>query len=207
MRPVRRVAELLSLADYATTMKRILGITTVLIATGSLTFATTYLGAGQWIEYEFNSLPLTGVVNSPLDYGAFRLTVPANGYLGGELLMFEIYEGSTAVDPLHRGIYEFLPNRGDIVLMPAFPDAWADLQGAFRMTMLSGSIEFNEMAVLRYLPLSTGQSAIYSATVPEPSASLFMLVGAVCLGWTAARRRFGSCPCTQSIIDIGNDDG
>ena len=72
---------------------------------------------------------------------------------------------------------------------PNPPPPWPDLQGAVRVTALSGSFQLDRMFVQEDVNGGYYSSRIYPVPVPEPSASLLLAVGAFCLSIIGSQKR------------------
>jgi len=169
-------------------MKNIFTAAVLLLSTAALCFGQLHLTTQNTFTYEFSTLPFKGTVAENLNQGRFGLVVPSTGFKGGEQLLFEIYNGPIAGDPLHRGVATFPDIPVDITMLPSFADAWPGLQGGLRLTMISGEVQINQIIFQRYNLINDSQAAKYELVitpVPEPASLLLMTAAA---GLFSARR-------------------
>jgi len=150
------------------------------------------LNAGDSFTYEFTNF----------DFQAHGLTGPSarvglglQGFSGTDSLRFEAFENT----PAQPAIYS-------TTLTPAgYPDftfgaAWQDLEGSFRVTMLSGSATLTDF----FGSVVTTGGDLYSlkvTVVPEPSAwSLLGTIGLPLLAWARTREQgLRNLSCSKSL--------
>lgn len=151
-----------------------------LFAQGSLS-----LNEGDSYTYLFSNLPLRSITTRPVDGPFGSLDVGMDGYDSGERLLVEMFETSASELPISSLIVWVDPNSFP-QLPPGNPrlvvnGAWQDLQGAIRLTMVSGSVSIPWFTVTVFLPDQNGfaDHELTVACVPEPSSLSFVIVGAV----------------------------
>ncbi len=155
------------------------------------------LNTGNTFTYEFSSLPYVTSVFGPAPEGLFQFSLDGGTLESGDVLRYEMFEGSLATEPSLGPIYS-----GTVDGPPApgawpciVPGAWQDLQGTVRFTMLQGSVTLNsfELGVLRQGG-PTGAQWYYQMVTPIPEPSLVPLValGFVCLLLPGFRRHAGA---------------
>ena len=138
------------------------------------------LSAGDSFAYQFSSMPFIWTVPSsfPGPFGYFQLDVSAAGWQPGTSLRYEMFETSTSETPIFSDTLDQPPVSGGAA---GVPNAWQDLQGAIRITALSGSAILDGITVSAFLPSQSvpGYLDIYQASVsiPEPSTATLLLAG------------------------------
>ena len=136
-------------------------------------YCQLHLNAGDTYIYQFSSLPL--VQQFPAEGHFFTassfVTLNTETLLPGDQLRLEMFENSPADAPFCSttlfGSGSCFANLG-----------WQDLQGAVRLTMLSGSVQVETIGleVVTLIPFTPLAGHYYSTItpVPEPSAILLM---------------------------------
>jgi hypothetical protein len=172
----------------------------ILIMAASLTtYAQSVLGPGDSATWQFQfQYTSTEMVNSPdQSYGGYVALGYAAIYGAGPLeYRVEFFEDFNSLQPVmsvdvpHSKIIARLG--GGLLWLPEFAppaDAWADLDGALRISVLSGQMRNLAMDTSLLVPASPGQMDYYQAVVvPEPGTLGLLAVGAV-LSASRFRRR------------------
>jgi hypothetical protein len=147
----------------------------ILEAQGNLT-----LNMGQTYTFEFNSLELVGSTPSgPFNTGSLRgLFSPS--LQPGSSILFEMFEGSVVETPIGTQTLTartgFPPPPGPFMFVEG---AWQDLQGAIRISMLSGSASLSQASAYA-VRNEAGVFFEYRSSVlpvPEPRSSLLVGMG------------------------------
>lgn len=136
------------------------------------------LSAGQSYTHKFSTVSFRqfGVLSEQFGLGTFHFRAfnsdPQN------TVMLEIFETSTAEAPL-RSLT--LSGFSDSVLVSQF-DAWQDLQGAMRVTVLNGIVDISAFEV-GVIGGPAGPFNYYSqiTRVPEPSTLALVSLGSLAL--------------------------
>jgi hypothetical protein len=140
------------------------------------------LNQGDAWVHTFNSLPLTGTTNSFLStpQGIFEFHVQAGTLQSGEMLRYEMFENAASETPICSQTIAF---GSPLTASCSSPNAWADLQGVFRLTMLSGSLTVDNVHLEAIVSGPSFSSYnVYSTSfnpAPEPSVGNLL---ALCLG-------------------------
>jgi hypothetical protein len=163
-------------------MKTIFVIAGILLAGGIPGDSQLILNTGEAWNYQFSSLPFAGPINALTTNlgGGFGFAMSSQS---GATLRVEIFENSTAETPLSSNtiaspLVFFQTNYFN-------PGAWADVQGAVRLTALAGPLTL-EVVRLRAITPSPSLSSynLFDATfvpVPEPGVlCLLAAAGGVC---------------------------
>jgi len=120
-----------------------------------------------------------GHVDGHVD-GQLRLSL--SQFDPGDQMRIEMFESSTAGVPFYSTVWNVMP--------PAIPttNAWVDLQGALRFTMLNGTAVLDSFEVGLLVPFinqaGTVSSVFYASTfvpVPEPATLGLIIAGAAFL--------------------------
>ena len=147
------------------------------------------LNTGDVYTYELNSFAFCcgGGLGPPEAALALGVTSLASG----STLLFEAFENSLSETPIFTSA-DLLPD-GYSIYRANLGLAWQDLQGAFKVTMTSGSASLHHL----HGTVQTPDTAFYikSVTIPEPSTvNLCALGAALCLlamrkGWICRNGR------------------
>jgi hypothetical protein len=138
------------------------------------------LNQGDSFTYQFATLPQTGSTNAFLTSprGVFGFTLNAATFQPGEQLRYEMFEHDSSEVPLQSGILSATPPSGATIFSAG---AWQDLQGAVRLTMLTGSATVDTISVQAITPSvslsSLNVNELNFTPTPEPSS--------LCLGGIA----------------------
>jgi hypothetical protein len=147
------------------------------------------LNQGDVWTHTFNSLPLTGTTNSFLTsaQGVFEFHVQAGTLQSGDTLRYDMFENGASETPICSQTIAF---GSPLTATCSSPNAWADLQGVIRLTMLSGSLTVDNVhleAIVSGPSLSSFN--VYSTSFnPVPEPSFFFLCAAGCVTSLVVRR-------------------
>jgi hypothetical protein len=141
--------------------------------------AQVVLNTGDVFTYSFKSLPDLGPgsCSGAAPTGGFTLNLSPDSFNAGDDVLFvEIFEHDTKESPLTTFVAESFADG------IALPDAWADLQGAVRFTMLSGSAILQNLTFFRRTPIDADTCHRYGFTVvpsapPAPKRTLITIQG------------------------------
>src|SRR5687768_11214660 len=167
-------------------MKRlVLPALCILITSLTMTHAQLTLNSGENFEYSFDALSGPSRAQGPLfdNSGAVYLMFNENLVNTGGNVRFELFE---------EGLSEIADREFtiDLSAQPATVLAqglWADRDGSFRVTVVSGTLTFDGGAVIRGEPglfpepVTSGLYQNDFAAVPEPSTIAVGVLGAVAL--------------------------
>ena len=168
------------------TMQRVIVLVVILIAVSSSSLRAQLLTPGQSFTYSFLEADLInfGDASSPNPRGyATFYSDPARS-TPGAVFTVDLFESNTGESPIAS-------NTGSSTVTANANNAWQDLQGVARVTVVSGDIYFDPLVVGIYRPGGIDYE-FYSATVPvpEPGAVTLGALGLLgLLGWNFARRR------------------
>jgi hypothetical protein len=163
-----------------------------LTARGQLT-----LNAGDIFTYEFNTLTLMGQQDVGTPLGNYWVIMDTTTVQTGDTMLLEMFEGSLAEAPIANSTFT---GGGSLGTCTAF-DAWADQQGAIRLTMLSGSVTVDSIRLTALTPTGSDPpiNRWQSAFVPVPEPSTIALLGvAVAAGFALRIRRSGRSRATKT---------
>ncbi|HKQ36442.1 MAG TPA: PEP-CTERM sorting domain-containing protein [Verrucomicrobiae bacterium] len=165
----------------------------VLLLLGMITLCATsgpaqqLLSSGDTFTYNFLNLQNFGdgyASSNPRGFTTFYID-PAQSTPGATYRV-ELFENNTGEAPIGT-----VNGTGNVTANSV--NAWQDLNGAVRVTVTSGNVYFQNVAVNVYRPTGLGDYELYSSglvPVPEPGTlSLVGLGAAGLLGWTLRRRR------------------
>jgi hypothetical protein len=155
--------------------------------------AQLILNPGQAWTYSFNSLPFVGNTNAftTSPQGIFSFRVNGGTLQTGDLLSYEMFEGSPSLTPICSGT---MNGSSPATLSCSTPGAWQDREGSVRFTMVSGSVTVDTVALTAIVSgPSLSSFEVYSSTftpVPEPTG-LCVLGTLMCAGglWRRHRKR------------------
>jgi hypothetical protein len=138
------------------------------------------LNGGQTFSYQFETLPFNRlIVGQPAaNYGYFYLAIHDSTFTAGDSLRLEFFENSFLDSPIRT--MEFTSSDTPPIGIYV-GQAWQDIQGAFRITQLTGSTTIDSINVqaTRMNPdLSFNFYQQILNPAPEPSALIFFLVAA-----------------------------
>ncbi len=146
------------------------------------------LNTGDVYTYEFNSLPFAGQVSDPLTPMGFCLAIlnPAT-VQAGDAIRLELFENSLAELPSADRSWT-----NSSMTTCSAPMSWGDLQGAIRVTMLSGTATLDWITLRSFTatggtpPLNLWERSFTPVPVPEPG--IMALVGMALLIGLGSRR-------------------
>jgi hypothetical protein len=107
-----------------------------------------------------------------------------------------MFENSPNEAPIASRLYDPILLDNVSVIGNLTPNAWQDLQGAFRITMLSGSAQFGQIFIGAQVPGANGGLEYYGMVltqIPEPTAIKVLAIGGLCVGlgfWMKRRRSY-----------------
>ena len=186
-------------------MKRTISSCVALLAASLPSLGQLVLNAGDTYSYEFGTLPFNRrIVGEPAaNYGYFYFTFGAATFTTGDMIRLQFFENSLTESPIRT--MDFTPSDG-----PTFGiyvgQGWQDIQGAFRITQLSGSETIDSINV--QVVKSNGDSTFnfyqqIFTPVPEPSAiTLFAIAGTTLLGWRWWKRYYCYWPRRLTIKSL-----
>jgi len=144
------------------------------------------LNAGDSYTYQFDSLPFEGFSIYGTPRAFFSLPIFPSDLGPSGSLRFEMFEDTPGGVPIFSRTLttasSILDTSGTV------PNAWADVQGSIRLTMLSGSITVNVFSLQAMVPADASGFNIYGGRVylvPEPAIA--SIVG-LCVVYLTARR-------------------
>jgi hypothetical protein len=167
-------------------------ITLAFTASGIMGFSQgTMLGPGQSYVFEFTSLPYSRPATQS-DNGSIAAYFAPGTFSDGESVEFAIYANSLADTPrigtyTHSGPADPLAGYGfAFSWFNTDPPYFPDLQGLYRVTMLTGDAELSWFSVKQVV-----NGGVYSGyfPVPEPSPAALLGLGLVWFTWFRRRAR------------------
>lgn len=171
-------------------MKTLLLIAAIL-TTGAFTGASqVLLHGGDTYTYQFNTLPFESHVTNGVaaPFGFFSLPIFPSDLGPTGMLRMEMFENTTSETPIFSRTLTSSSSLGDTHATAV--GAWGDVQGAIRLTMLSGSLTINIFSLEAVTAASPSGFDVYGdrviPVVPEPGP--FALVGLSSLTVAFCRR-------------------
>ena len=167
-------------------MKRILLLLVLSVATSMPSHGQLVLSPGEAYSYQFDTLPFNRrIVGQPgANYGYFYLAFAPSTFDAGDSIRLEFFENSLAEAPLRTMDFTSTSDPPIGIYVGA---AWQDIQGAFRITQLSGSEtvdSINVQAVKMNPDFSFNYYQQIVTPVPEPSVlALFVIAATALAGW------------------------
>ncbi|HEY5893289.1 MAG TPA: PEP-CTERM sorting domain-containing protein [Chthoniobacterales bacterium] len=161
------------------------------------------LHAGETYTYQFNTLPFKEVQPWwPASRPEAQLWWNAVSLVSGTELEVKMFENLSSDTPLIAHTWIAPAVSGGITLYPPnFPNVWQDLQGAFSMTVLSGSAQITDIEIVSYIPIDAINSMAYRqqfTPVPEPaSTALFSMTAIFGFVWSTRRSRVSPSDCVR----------
>ncbi|HWX22474.1 MAG TPA: hypothetical protein VN578_21445 [Candidatus Binatia bacterium] len=138
------------------------------VATSQISLNTGDSFTFEFTHFDFQAHGLTGP--------SARVGLSFQGFVGTDTLQFNAFEDSPAQPPIFSTTLTASMGSPDFTFGPA----WQDLQGAFSVTMLSGSTTLLEF----FGSVITASGDLYSLKVipvPEPSPFELLAVGGLAL--------------------------
>ena len=148
--------------------------------------ATLFLTAGEIYTYQFNQLPFTGTgVGQPTAQGYFEWhgrLLPGISQVQIEMFENSFAEAPIAAMPIYNSSSHFEPIGNSFIV----PNAWQDLQGGIRISVVSGSLSMEELFLASVVPTDSTHANFYDQRltfepVPEPSTLTILGCGFVAL--------------------------
>lgn len=171
---------------------KIVAILDLLLTTiGAYGQGSLSLNAGDTYTYQFSSLSLQGIwfVQEPpgVPVGKVDGLFLPGSFQAGSSMLFEMFEDTTNSSPIASLTLDgSSPPPGPLLWSL---NAWQDLQGAVRISMLSGSATLSSLQVIANRNDSGVLNSYGSSALPVPEPNSIFLVGfAVLLGTRAATR-------------------
>ena len=161
-----------------------------MVLLGLSAHAQLVLNPGESWTYPFSSLPFVGNTNAFTTFpqGIFSFTVNGSTLQSGDLLSYEMFEGSSSLTPICSGT---MTGSSPTTLSCSSPGAWQDREGTVRFTMVTGSVTVDTVALTAIVSgPSLSSFDVYSSTfTPVPEATGLFVFGALaCAGWLWLRR-------------------
>ena len=171
-------------------MSRIMFIGVGLLTCSFSVFGQLVLQPGDVYTYQFNTLPQTGLVSAfgTDPGGSVSFQVNSGSFQNGDSLRYEMFENSIAEQPICSGTMSSAPPYTNLCKSLS---AWQDVQGVFRLTMISGSVTVDSfyLEVIKPGP-SLSSYNVYSATIvpvtpthPLPLLSVARAGSKVVVSW------------------------
>jgi len=138
------------------------------------------LNAGDSYVYQFSNLPLQSISLNPGKPDNLSVNFQLGSFTTNGSLLAEMFEDSTSEVPVASQTLTYDPSLS--IPAPLFaillsPNAWQDLQGVVRFSMLSGSATITQFRVKTVLTDPAGYAIHWEIIQPVPEPSLFSLVG------------------------------
>ena len=155
------------------------------------------LNAGDTYTFEFSTLPFQQVATyyigtASAEADLYWTAVPL---ADGTQLQVAMFENSPSESPINVHTWTSASGlSGNMDLHPPmFQNVWQDLQGAFSLTVLSGSASINDVDLFSYIPIDSTHANLYHqqiTLVPEPTSGVMLATAGIAgLLWTMNRRR------------------
>jgi hypothetical protein len=127
--------------------------------------ASVLLTAGQSFDFTFESMNFVGASTDESHLYTAGFVVSLNGFQDGSEVEMSLYETSTSGVAFRVG--QFTSEGGLLGLVGIHNQAWQDMQGAIRFTVISGNIELESIYSRTVI-----DGNVYEATsqIPEPSS-------------------------------------
>jgi len=137
-----------------------------------------HLTAGQSYSYEFSTVPFTqsGALVLPSGGGFFYLAETT--LYSGNQVRVEMFEGRLGEVSLASNVFSYWSTIDGVHV--GAPDAWQDLEGSMRLTVLNGSVDLSGLEVRVFGgpgPLLDFNAYGYGQVVPVPEPSTWSLLG------------------------------
>ena len=166
---------------------RYVAITALLLVTiGASAQVNLTLNAGDTYTFQFSSLSFQGIwdVQQPpgVPIGEINGLFLPDSFQPGSSLLVEMFEDSTSLSPIASQVLisqvGFSPPPGPLLWSL---DAWQDLQGAVRLSMLSGSATIDLFQVTVNRDDSGMLNSYGSSALPVPEPNSILLIGVAAL--------------------------
>lgn len=145
----------------------------------------TIITDGQSYEFEFNTLNFIESVTYKNQGGA-TISFLDDLLDQGEVARLEFFENSILTTPFFQHDFNSPTNHfGASVVVPV---PWQDLQGIIKLTMLSGSVDINEIDVQVIRDGNRYLETFSTVPIPEPETGLLIIFGLISI--YMARRFF-----------------
>ena len=153
-------------------------ILTSLTLTSSVVDAGLILNAGQSFELEFSSISSTAPFSDdPFGYAGFNV---GTGIIESDFsVLFSVFEDNTSQPALQSGTFDgttippaMITGGGYLTSVALAP--WQDLQGIFKVEVISGTIELSSFDASTVIG---GQYYEQSYAVPEPNSVALLFTG------------------------------
>lgn len=148
--------------------------------------AQLLLGPGESYSYAFSTLDFFGdgyVSPNPRGFATFYSN--AGQSTPGATFTVELFENDLSETPIGTA-------SGSGFVTANAVNGWQDLQGVARVTVTSGNVFFDSVAVNVYRPSGFGDYELYSSgtvAVPEPATMSLCVIGLLAaLGWNFRKR-------------------
>ena len=127
--------------------------------------ASVLLTAGQSFDFTFESMNFVGASTDESHLYTAGFVVSLNGFQDGSEVEMSLYETSTSGVAFRVGQFTF--EGGLLGLVGIHNQAWQDMQGSIRFTVISGNIELESIYSRTVI-----DGNVYEATsqIPEPSS-------------------------------------
>ena len=135
-----------------------------------------HLTAGESFTYSFDSMLVAGPTLQPTVMAAFQVHFVNDLFGPGDLIRLEMFEDSPAGGRVvGRNITGTSPERitetSLLFSRPETPIFWEDLQGAVRLTVLSGSVDLDRVGFT-----TEYRGTLYGNAVPVPEPAMWGLL-------------------------------
>jgi hypothetical protein len=175
-------------------MKRIILFTFTLLVACAPSHSQITLNAGDTFTYQFSTLPFYNPDPFAAVGSLWSVDIPPFSANSPLTIRLETFENDLNENPIASRVFDSTELPGFSVLAIDAIGAWQDLQGAVRITMLSGSWQFNALYISAALPTAGGDPDLYLlqfTPVPEPATISLLLVSSLGFGvmiWRGRKR-------------------
>jgi hypothetical protein len=179
-------------------MKTEIPLAVILVTSCLTSYGQITLQPGDAYVFEFSSLPSVGPPpRGDHNQGRFDVFIAPDTIQSGDILMIDLFENTPLEMPFASGEFSLFGKPATFGILRL--DAWQDLQGSGRVTMLSGSCVIDRFRVSS-VRLEDGVPIQYASTIvptPEPGTLSLIVIGV--LGGIYAAKRKSKAVSNQCI--------